>query len=211
MEEGGSYLPLIYLFSSFLPQVAMVIPSSLSLRTRRDGHPSVNTPVPSLSPGGGSVSPQPRPGCPRSPQLRAAHPPSGEVRREQPKQHRPFAASLLPRSELLPSSGSAAGEGAAGRDSVPGAPRPPCPVPSPGAGGGRRSPGPVAAAAPELCPRAWGWISHPTQEAPRRQLPAGTSGPPRSRHRVPPRPRFRRCHLAPWPAGAAAAARPRLT
>lgn len=49
MEKGGSYLLLIYLFSSFLPQVAMVIPSSLSLRTRGDGHPSVNTPVPSAT------------------------------------------------------------------------------------------------------------------------------------------------------------------
>lgn len=37
--KGGSYFLLIYLFSSFLPQVAMVIPSSLSLPSRGDGHP----------------------------------------------------------------------------------------------------------------------------------------------------------------------------
>lgn len=58
--EGGSYLLLIYLFSSFLPQVAMVIPSSLSLKSRGDGHPFVSsTPSPPLplplSHGGGSL------------------------------------------------------------------------------------------------------------------------------------------------------------
>lgn len=37
--KGGSYFLLIYLFSSFLPQVAMVIPSSLSLPSRGDGYP----------------------------------------------------------------------------------------------------------------------------------------------------------------------------
>lgn len=44
--EGGSNLLFIYLFSSFLPQVAMVIPSSLSLRSRGDGYPFVSIPLP---------------------------------------------------------------------------------------------------------------------------------------------------------------------
>lgn len=219
--EGGSYLLLIYLFSSFLPQVAMVIPSSLSLRSKWDGHPfASSTPSPPLlfppllsrcpsspaevlsppwppsgaggapppQPGSGSFqpgpgspqrypgSPQPRPGCPRRfpaalgapslrparPQLLAAQPPPAALPEEEWDGSSQNSIPLHPRFEVLPGFGAAAGaplgRGRPGGTSSPVAPARGCPLSSPEAKGGRRSPGPVAAAA--LCPRTRGRGSH---------------------------------------------------
>lgn len=182
VEEGGSYPLLIYLFSSFLPQVAMVIPSSLSLRTRRAPlrehprplrHPCPpGEAVPSLTaliPASGS-SPRLPPALRRlpsaPPRLPAASPaprssassprcpPGGEVRREQPKQHRPPRSLPPPRSQVLPGSGTAAeaplGRGRPGGTRCPVAPARGARCRAPEPGGSRRSPSPVAAAAEAL-------------------------------------------------------------
>lgn len=148
VEEGGSSPLFIYLFRAFLPQVAMVIPSSLSLPTRGDGHPSVNTPVcpgeavPSLAaphPGSGS-SLRPAP----APLILAPLPALPSRRRSETGAAQTASSpcsSPLPRSEVLPTSGTA------GRDAVP--------VPIPGAGGGGAAPAPSRRRQRRrFCPRA---------------------------------------------------------
>lgn len=104
--EGGSYLLLIYLFSSFLPQVAMVIQSSLSLRRREDGQPlREQPPVPSAP---AALLPQrrPFPPCP-SVGAGAALPPPHLSGSPLPGAGCPLRCPVQPSATPAPPSGAA--------------------------------------------------------------------------------------------------------
>lgn len=191
--EGGSYLLLIYLFSSFLPQVAMVIQSSLSLRRRGDGQPLHETPpVPSApaaafpsrrpfpsypSVGAGAApppphfsgSPQPGPGCPhRCPVQPSATPapPSGAAPRWPPRGGVGREQPKQPPYTLpfeVFPRRSAAGEGRLGGTGLS--------LSTLSAGAGCRAPergepraAPAGSAATPLCPRARGSLSRGSRD-----------------------------------------------